>query len=166
MPKRSDFRGLLFRNTPLIITTSFATDSAPAEQQMPEVIGGKENGMEMNCNGHASTPESASSLEAPGTKQSREEQEDQLNANRPESSAENEDTMAEKKEPQTSNSSSNMQEPPASVSSDSVTVEIKEECKVPKKEDEMDTRDETKREDEDEDGPNGWLNQTASHTLN
>ncbi|TMS19710.1 Mitogen-activated protein kinase 14A [Larimichthys crocea] len=88
------------------IASHTITDSTPDEQpqQMPEVnerrddtaVG--ENRMEVNCNGHASTPESESSLEVQGTKPSTEEQEDQLNANRPESNAETEDTLGFKEE--------------------------------------------------------------------
>lgn len=117
--------------------------------------------MEVNCNGHASTPESESSREAQGTKQSTEEQEDQLNANQPESNTEAEDTLGNKEEYKTCNGSpghpdDNVQQLPATLSPDSVTVELKEGDKE-KKEEEMDTREETKREDEKEDSQNGQL---------
>ncbi|XP_076610939.1 SRSF protein kinase 1b isoform X2 [Chaetodon auriga] len=144
------------------------TDSTPDEQpqQLPEVnerrenAAEEENRMEVNCNGHASTPESESSLEAQGTKQSTEEQEDQLNANLPESKKESEDTLSNKEEYQTCNGSpghpdNNIQQLPATLSPDSVTVELKEGDKEEKKEEEMDTREETKRDDDKEDGQNG-----------
>lgn len=115
--------------------------------------------MEVNCNGHASTPESETSPEEQGTKQSKEEQEkqeDQQNANQPESHTETEDTLSNKEEHQTCNGSTGdpdtdlQQQPPASLSPDSVTVEIKEGDKE-KKEDEM----ETKGGEEDDDSQNG-----------
>ncbi|XP_041806300.1 SRSF protein kinase 1b [Chelmon rostratus] len=142
-------------------------DSTPDEQpqQLPEVnerredAAEEENRMEVNCNGHASTPESESSREAQGTKQSTEEQEDQLNANQPESNTEAEDTLGNKEEYKTCNGSpghpdDKVQQLPATLSPDSVTVELKEGDKE-KKEEEMDTREETKREDEKEDSQNG-----------
>ncbi|XP_070814724.1 SRSF protein kinase 1b isoform X3 [Chaetodon trifascialis] len=150
------------------IASHTITDSTPDEQpqQLPEVNEQKENAaeeenrMEVNCNGHASTPESESSLEAQGTKQSTEEQEDHLNANRPESNKESKDTLSNKEEYQTCNGSprhpdNNMQQLPATLSPDSVTVELKEGEKEEKKEEEMDTREETKRDDDKEDGQNG-----------
>lgn len=141
-------------------------DSTPDEQpqQMPEVnerrddtaVG--ENRMEVNCNGHASTPESESSLEVQGTKPSTEEQEDQLNANRPESNAETEDTLGFKEEHQTCNGlpgDTDLQQLPASLGPDSVTVELKEGDEEEKKGEEMDTRGETKRGEDEEDDQNG-----------
>ncbi|KAG8007521.1 SRSF protein kinase 1, partial [Nibea albiflora] len=95
------------------IASHTITDSTPDEQpqQMPAserrddtAVG--ENRMEVNCNGHASTPESESSLEVQGTKQSTEEQEDQLNANQPESNTETEDTLSFKEEHQACNGAS------------------------------------------------------------
>ena len=75
-----------------------------------------------------------------------EEQEDQLNANRPESNSEAEDSLGNKEEQQTCNGSpEDPQQFPASVSPDSVTVELKEGDK----EEKMDTRRETKKEEED-----------------
>ncbi|TKS70843.1 SRSF protein kinase 1 [Collichthys lucidus] len=141
------------------IASHTITDSNPDEQpqQMPEVnerrddtaVG--ENRMEVNCNGHASTPESESSLEVQGTKPSTEKQEDQLNANRPESNAETEDTLGFKEEHQTCNglpADTDLQQLPASLGPDSVTVELK-------KGEEMDTRGETKRGEDEEDDQNG-----------
>lgn len=108
--------------------------------------------MEVNCNGHASTLESETSPEVQGTKQSTEEQEDQRNANRPESNTETWDTLSNKEEHQTCKGSpgdTNLQQLPAPLSPDSVTVELKED----KKGEEM----ETKGGDEDEDSQNGEL---------
>ncbi|XP_019124749.1 SRSF protein kinase 1b isoform X2 [Larimichthys crocea] len=148
------------------IASHTITDSTPDEQpqQMPEVnerrddtaVG--ENRMEVNCNGHASTPESESSLEVQGTKPSTEEQEDQLNANRPESNAETEDTLGFKEEHQTCNGlpgDTDLQQLPASLGPDSVTVELKEGDEEEKKGEEMDTRGETKRGEDEEDDQNG-----------
>lgn len=128
-------------------------DSTPDEQpqQKPEVNEREEeSGMEVNCNGHASTLESETSPEVQGTKQSTEEQEDQRNANRPESNTETWDTLSNKEEHQTCKGSpgdTNLQQLPAPLSPDSVTVELKED----KKGEEM----ETKGGDEDEDSQNG-----------
>ncbi|XP_030276147.1 SRSF protein kinase 1b isoform X4 [Sparus aurata] len=139
------------------IASHAMTDSTPDEQpqQTPEENECREdaaeddNRMEVNCNGHASTPESESSQEVQGTKLSTEEQEDQLNANRPESNSEAEDMLGNKEEQQTCNGSpEDPQHLPASVSPDSVTVELKEGDK----EEKMDTRRETKREEEEDDG--------------
>nr|XP_046240204.1 SRSF protein kinase 1b [Scatophagus argus] len=131
------------------------TGSTPDEQpkQMPEETERREeNRMEVNCNGHTSTQESESNLEAQGTKQLTKEQEDQQNANRPESNTETEGTLSNEKEHQTCNGSSedpeaDLQKLPASVTPDSVTVELKEGGK----EEEMDA----KREAEEEGGQNG-----------
>lgn len=120
-----------------------------------EVAAEEENRMEVNCNGHTSIPESESNVEAQGTKQSTEEQEDQQNANRPESNTETKDTLSDTEEHQTCNGSpgdTDLQTPPASLSPDSVTVELKE---GEKEEEEMDIRGEIKREDKEKDGQNG-----------
>ncbi|XP_036958472.1 SRSF protein kinase 1b isoform X1 [Acanthopagrus latus] len=136
------------------IASHAMTDSTPDEQlqqtaeedEHREDAAEDDNRMEVNCNGHASTPESESSQEVQGTKLSTEEQEDQLNANRPESNSEAEDSLGNKEEQQTCNGSpEDPQQFPASVSPDSVTVELKEGDK----EEKMDTRRETKKEEED-----------------
>lgn len=124
----------------------------------------EENRMEVNCNGHASTQESEASPESQvhRTKKSTEELEDQQNANQPETKTEADDTLPNKEDRQTCNGSSmdpNLDPPqlPASLSPDSVTVELKEGDKAEKKEEEMDTQGENKRKDDEEDGQNGWL---------
>ncbi|KAI3369469.1 hypothetical protein L3Q82_007684 [Scortum barcoo] len=150
------------------IASHTLTDSTPDEQpqQMPEInerrenTAEEENRMEVNCNGHASTPESETSTEPQGTKQSTEEREDQQNGNQPEINAEIQNTLSYQEEHQTCNGSagdpdSDPQQLPTSVSPDSVTVELKEGDKEEKKEDEMDTQGETKGEDEEEDSQNG-----------
>lgn len=143
------------------------TDSTPDEQpqQMPEVnergenAADEDNRMEVNCNGHASTPESETSLEVQGTKQSAEERKDQQNANQPESNTETQDTLSNKEERQTCNGSpgdADLQQLPASLDPDSVTVELKEgDEEEEKKREEMDTQGETKRGDEEEDSQDG-----------
>ncbi|XP_044035985.1 SRSF protein kinase 1b isoform X3 [Siniperca chuatsi] len=148
------------------IASHTITDSTPDEQpqQKTEVnerrkgAAEEENGMEVNCNGHASTPESETSPEVQGTKQLTEEQEDQQNANQPESNTETQDTLSNKGEHQTCNGSpgdADLQQLPGSVSPDSVTVELKEGDKEEKKGDEMDTQGEIKGGDEEEDSQNG-----------
>ncbi len=130
----------------------------PEGNEQREETGERENRMEVNCNGHASTPESESSLEAQGTKQSTEEQEDQQNANQPESNKEAEDTLNNKEECQTCNGSTgdsdttDLQQLSASLSPDSIAVELKEGDKEEKKEEEMDTREETNKEESSQNG--------------
>lgn len=120
----------------------------------------QENRMEVNCNGHASTPESEASPEVQGTKQSTEEQEDQQNANQPETNTETQDTLSNKEEHKTCNGSpgepdTDVQQLPASLSPDSVTVELKEGDNEEKREEEMDTQGETKRGDDDQGSQDG-----------
>ncbi|XP_022057105.1 SRSF protein kinase 1b isoform X1 [Acanthochromis polyacanthus] len=144
------------------------TDSTPDEQpqQTPDVNernedAPEENKMEVNCNGHASTPEDETHLEAQGTtEQSTEEQEDQQNANQPENNTGTCDTLCNKEENETCNGSegdpdTNLQQTSATLSPDSVTVELKEGDKEEKKEEEMDTQGENKRENEEEESQNG-----------
>ncbi|XP_042261720.1 SRSF protein kinase 1b isoform X1 [Thunnus thynnus] len=146
------------------------TDSTPDEQpqqmsegnEQREDAAEEENRMEVNCNGHASTQESEASPESQvhRTKKSTEELEDQQNANQPETKTEADDTLPNKEDRQTCNGSSmdpNLDPPqlPASLSPDSVTVELKEGDKAEKKEEEMDTLGENKRKDDEEDGQNG-----------
>ncbi|XP_034725945.1 SRSF protein kinase 1b isoform X2 [Etheostoma cragini] len=145
------------------------TDSTPDEQpqQIPEVnerrenAAEEENGMEVNCNGHASTPERGTYLEAQGTKQTTEEQEDRQNANQPESNTETQDSTSNKEEQQTCNGSlgdTALLPLPASLSPDSVTVELKEgddEEEKEKKKDKMDSQGESKRGDEEVDVQDG-----------
>ncbi|KAL7406909.1 hypothetical protein ABVT39_000064 [Epinephelus coioides] len=120
----------------------------------------QENRMEVNCNGHASTPESEASPEVQGTKQLTEEQEDQQNANQPETHTETQDTLSNKEEHQTCNGSTgepdtDVQQLPASLSPDSVTVELKEGDNEEKREEEMDTQGETKRGVDDQGSQDG-----------
>ncbi|XP_040890593.1 SRSF protein kinase 1b isoform X2 [Toxotes jaculatrix] len=154
------------------IASHTITDTTPDEQpqQMPEGNerrqdgAEEENRMEVNYNGHTSTPESEASPESQvhGTKQSTKEQEDQQNANQPENNTGNHDTLSKEKkeEDQTCNGSpgdpdTDVQQLPASLSPDSVTVELKEGDREEKKEDEMDTHGETKRGNEEDDSQNG-----------
>ncbi|KAM7401876.1 hypothetical protein PAMP_017153 [Pampus punctatissimus] len=114
----------------------------------------EENRMEVNCNGHSSTPESKASPESQvhGTKQSTEKLEDQQNANQPETNTEADKTIPNK-DHQTCNGSSRDLDPPqlaASLSPDSVTVDLKEGGKAEKKEEDMDTQGENKRRDDKE----------------
>ncbi|XP_026162462.1 SRSF protein kinase 1b [Mastacembelus armatus] len=139
-------------------------------QQTPEVNeqreAEEENRMEVNCNGHQSTPESEASPEnqTHGTKRLTEEQEDQQNANQPEKNTNTLDTLGNK-EHQTCNDSpgdpdTNLHQLPASLSSHAINVELKEGDKKEKKEEEMDTHGETKRGIEEEDilnGPSGSM---------
>ncbi|XP_068576239.1 SRSF protein kinase 1b isoform X2 [Cebidichthys violaceus] len=147
------------------IANHTVTDPTPDEQpqQTPEVSerteNAAENGTEVKCNGHASTPEDDTSLEVQGTKQSTEEQEDQQNANQPDSNTETQDTLSNKEEHQICNGTpgdADLQQLPASLSPDSVTVELKEGDEEDKKGEEMDTQGETKRgEEEEEDSQEG-----------
>ncbi|XP_070758158.1 SRSF protein kinase 1b [Enoplosus armatus] len=150
------------------IACHIITESTPDEQpqQQPErkeqreSAAEQENGMEVNCNGHASTPESKTSPEVQGTKQLTEEQEDQQNANQPDSNTETQDSLSNTGEHQTCNGSAgdpDLQQLPASLRPDSVTVELKEGDKEGKKGEEMDTQGETKGgdEEEEEDSQNG-----------
>lgn len=137
----------------------------------------EESGMEVNYNGHAATPESKASLEsqAHGTKQSKEEQEDQENANQPENHTETHDALSSKEEHQTCNGSAEDPETelqqqqqlpasdsPASDSPASVTVELKEGQREEKKDEEMDTLGENKRGEEEDDGQNGSFKKDKS----
>ncbi|XP_053172770.1 SRSF protein kinase 1b isoform X2 [Scomber japonicus] len=147
------------------------TDSTADEQsqqtsersEQREIAAEEENRMEVNCNGHASMPESEASPEdkVHRTKKSTEELEDQQNANQPETKTEADDTLPSKEDHQACNGSSEdpdlkTQQLPDTLSPDSVTVEIKEGDKAEKKEEEMDTQGENKRkDDEEEDGQNG-----------
>lgn len=147
------------------IASHTVTDSPSDEQplQMPELnenteTVAEENKMEVNCNGCASTPESEASPEEQGTKQSTEEQEDQQNANQPDTDTQQ--TLSNKEENQTCNGSpedpnTNLQQLPASLCPESVSVELKEGDKEEKKEEEMDTQGETKRGDDEDDSQSG-----------
>ncbi|KAL3978019.1 EGF-containing fibulin-like extracellular matrix protein 1 [Sarotherodon galilaeus] len=144
------------------ITNHTNADLTPEEQsahvsglnEQREVTADEENRMEFNCNGHAATPENETSLEVQGTEQSTEEQEDQQDAKQPESNKETDNACCNKEERPSCNGNpdTEQQRPPASLSPDSVTVELKEGDKI---EEEMDTLKETKRENEDENSQDG-----------
>ncbi|KAF3689659.1 SRSF protein kinase 1 [Channa argus] len=140
------------------------TDSTPDNQplQVPDIneqrvdVNIQENRMKVNCNGHASTPVSEASPEnqAHGTNQLKEEQEDQQNANQVEDNTGTHDSLGNKEENRNSNGYSgdpdtHLQQLPASLSPNSVAVELKEGEKQDKKE-EMDAQAENKRTDEEE----------------
>lgn len=115
--------------------------------------------MDVNCNGHASTPQSEASPEsqAHGTKRPTEEQEDQQNANCPENT-EIHDTLENKVERVTSNGSaedlnSDLLQLPISL--DSGAVDLNEGDKPEKKEEGKDMQGETKSGPEDEDSQKG-----------
>ncbi|XP_035008044.1 SRSF protein kinase 1b isoform X4 [Hippoglossus stenolepis] len=158
------------------ITNHAITDTSP-DQQPPQTSEGneqktdlaeEENKMDVNYNGIASKPESEASPESQvhETEQSTEEKEDQQNANQAENDTEANDTeandtLSNKEEHQTCNGSpedpdpdTDLQQVPAPLSPDSVTVEIKEGEKEEKREEEMDTQGEKRRE-EDENSQNG-----------
>lgn len=149
------------------IAGQVVTDSLPDEepQQMPAPKEHRETeveeNMEVNCNGCASTPECETSPEKQGTKQLTEEQQDQQNANQPDSNTDSQDTLSHKEEHQTCNGSpeepdTELLQLPSSLCPESVSVELKETEKEEKKEEEMDTQAGTKRqEEEEEDGQNG-----------
>lgn len=107
--------------------------------------------MEVSCNGHGSVPKRESSTEPREAKQSTEEQKGRQDAKRPESNAEIKDALSNTEEQQTCNGSPadpELQTPPASLSPDSVTVELKEEGMIH-------TRGENEREDKEKEGQNG-----------
>lgn len=143
---------------------NFATDLIPDEQpqQMSELNNQsvdapkEENRMEVNCNGHASTPESGPTPEGKRSDLPT-EQDDQQNANPSESNTENNDLLNNNAKHQRCNGSPGDPDPPqlpaASVSPVSVTVELKEG----EKEEKMDVRGDVKKEDKDKDGQNGLL---------
>ncbi|XP_062254274.1 SRSF protein kinase 1b isoform X2 [Platichthys flesus] len=148
---------------------SHSEDTSP-DQQPPQISEGNEqkqglaeseNKMDVNYNGIASKPEGEASPESQvhETEQSTEEKEDQENANQTENDTEAKDKLSNKEEHQTCNGSpedpdTDLQQVPASLSPDSVTIEIKEGEKEEKREEEMDTQGEKKRE-EDENSQNG-----------
>lgn len=114
--------------------------SAPAE----------ENRMEVNCNGHASTPESGTTPEGQQSEAPTEEG-SQQNTNPTESK----DLLNNNAKHPSCNGSPGDTDPPqfpaASVDSGSVTVELK----GGEKEEEMDDRGDVKKDDKDKDGQNG-----------
>ncbi|XP_060925015.1 SRSF protein kinase 1b [Limanda limanda] len=158
------------------ITNHVVTDTSPDKQPQQTSEGNEQkqglaeeenkmdvNKMDVNFNGVASKPESEASPESQvhETEQSTEEKEDQQNANQAENDTEANDILSNKEEHQTCNGSpedpeqnTDLQQVPASLSPDSVTIEIKTGEKVEKREEEMDTQGEKKRE-EDENSQNG-----------
>ncbi|XP_071381732.1 SRSF protein kinase 1-like [Centroberyx affinis] len=149
------------------------TDSSPDDQPQQRPQGEErredeaeeENGMEVNCNGLASTPPSEDSTESQvhGTKQYTQQQEDQQNANQPEDNTENHEALGNKQDHESCNGTPgdphlDPQQLPASLCPDSVTIELREGDKEEKKEEEMDTRGETRGGDEeDQNGASGNL---------
>lgn len=132
----------------------------PELHEQREDVAEEENRMEVNCNGHASTPESEASPESQvlGTKQLTEEQEDQQNANQPENT-ETHDTLGNTIEDLTHNGSpgdpnTDLQQFPTSLSLNSVAVDLKEGDKH-EKEKKMDMQGETIKGHEDEDSQKG-----------
>lgn len=109
--------------------------------------------MEVNCNGHASTPESGSVTEGQQSEPPPTEDDSQQNANPSESNTESKDLLNNNGEQQSCNGSPAEPDPPqppaACVSPDSVTVELKDG----EKEEEIDA----KKEEKDKDGQNGAL---------
>ncbi|XP_034022869.1 SRSF protein kinase 1b isoform X2 [Thalassophryne amazonica] len=151
------------------VTDSPADDEAeqmPEEKQHREDVANDMNRMELNCNGHISTPVSEANLEskAHGPKQCTEEQEDQQNANQIESGTESHDTLDNDKQDTLDNSKQDhqtcnghpwdtdltLQQLTASVSSEYVSDELLND----KKGEEMDPQREVKKESE-EDSQNG-----------
>lgn len=129
----------------------------PGLNERREDVASEENRMEVNCNGHTSTPENETSLEVQGTEQDTEEQEDQQDqqdAKQPESNKETCNTFCNKEEQPScnGNSDTNPQQVHSSLSPDSVTVDLKEGDKT---EEQMDTPKETKSEKEEENSQNG-----------
>lgn len=139
--------------------------------------------MEVNCNGHAPSPESRARPEsqAQGTKQETEQrQEDQLNANQLESSdgsnsnhsnsTENHSVPDNKADYQTCNGTGPADPAPDSqqvepISPDSVAIEKEEGEKEERKEEEMETEGEARR-GEEEDNQNGeWENSLTCRML-
>lgn len=115
------------------------------------------NRMEVNCNGHASAPESGPTPESQPSEPPTEE-DSQQNANPTESNAESKDLLNNNGKHQSCNGSPGDADPPqlpaASVSPDSVTVELKE---GEKEEEEMDDRGDVKKQDKE--GQNGTSSQ-------
>lgn len=140
------------------------TDSTPDEQpqQMPqleepkEVAAEEQKIMDMNCNGHASLPESNTSPGEQEDKQSAEELEDQQNANQAENNTETQDTLCNKEEDdEICKTSCEESDPVPSPLSSEGTVEQNEGETESKKMENMDPQEETKREDEEEDTQSG-----------
>lgn len=115
----------------------------------------EENRMEVNCNGHASIPESGPTSEGKQSELAT-EQDDQQNANPSESNAESSDLLNNNAKHESCNGSPGdadiPQLPAASVSPDSVTVELKEGEKA----EEMGVRGDVKKE-KNRDDQNGLL---------
>lgn len=144
-----------------------STDSTPDEQppltlqigHQKDVAVGRENRMEINCNGHSCSPEGKDGSETSRTKPSEEEQEDQQNANQPENRAETPDAVCNKEEHETSDASPGelnptLQQLPASLNSDAA-VEPNDGEREEKKTEDMDTQGENKKESDEEDSQSG-----------
>lgn len=113
--------------------------------------------MEINCNGHASSPESKTSSGEQETKKL----EDQQNSNQPEDNTETQDTICNKEEEEICKASHGEPEPEAAVQqlpsslSSNDAVEPNEGDTESKKMDDMDTQGETKQVNEEEDSQSG-----------
>ncbi|XP_037534496.1 SRSF protein kinase 1b isoform X2 [Nematolebias whitei] len=144
--------------TPQDSANHTSTDSTPDEQPRPmpqlkepeEVAAEEQNRMEINCNGHASSPESNTSPGEEETKQSAEELEDQQNANQPENNTETPDTLYNKEEESCKTSCGDPDPVPSPLSSED-TVERNEEETESKTTENMDPQEDTKRGNEEED---------------
>uniref|UniRef100_A0A1A7YBH9 non-specific serine/threonine protein kinase n=1 Tax=Iconisemion striatum TaxID=60296 RepID=A0A1A7YBH9_9TELE len=134
-----------------------STDLTPDEQprEIPELNEQKEettqeeNRMEINCNGHASTPDSNASPDVHETKQCAEEQEDQQNPNQPEIHQ----TLCNTEEQELCDPDTTMQQLLSSHSSD-VGVEQQQEETEGKKMEDMDNQGEDKKGSDEEDSQN------------
>ncbi|XP_061688760.1 SRSF protein kinase 1b [Syngnathoides biaculeatus] len=140
--------------------------SAPTEGSTKEV-----SNMEVNCNGNTYLSVSEASQESHDheTKQSAEELEDQLNANKIDDKTETFNKVCKKEDSQICSGPSEKCEPqarqrqqPDSLSTDFVTSELNDVVKVERKEEEMDTQGENKMRVEDEENSQ---NESSSNLL-
>lgn len=126
----------------------------PQLKEPKEVAAEEQNRMEINCNGHTSSPESNTSPGEQETKQSAEELEDQQNANLPENNTETQDTLCNKEDEICETSCGEPDPVPSPLSSEG-TVERNEREAEFKKIENMDPQEETKRGNEEEDSQSG-----------
>lgn len=156
---------LLNKINPFFAADSTSNEQPPLTPQLGHQKAGataEENQMEINCNGHSSSPDNKDSSEKQGTKESAEEQEeDQQNANQPETNAETPDSICNEEEQETCDASPAVADPtseplPASLSSD-VAVEPNDRERQEKKMEDMETQGENKKESEEEDNQSGEL---------
>ncbi|XP_023181142.1 SRSF protein kinase 1-like isoform X2 [Xiphophorus maculatus] len=145
-------------------TDSTSDEQPPLTPQLGHQKAGataEENQMEINCNGHSSSPDNKDSSEKQGTKESVEEQEeeDQQNANQPETNAETPDSICNEEEHETCDASPAVadpaSEPPSASLSSDVAVEPNDRERQEKKMEDMETQGENKKESEEEDSQSG-----------